>query len=109
MWSLRNEVEFPSKTDSLAKDSSEVTVIESEGESESTNVSIACDGTVINKYPGFRDTCQMYLDQLSAQSHPTSTSAIRLAPAPESAILGAAVAVAVSVAEKEARLPPNSI
>jgi hexokinase len=103
MWSLRNEVEFPAKTDSLAKDSSEVTVVESETETESTNVSIACDGTVINKYPGFRDTCQRYLDQLSAHSHPTSTSAIRLAPAPESAILGAAVAVAVSVAEKEAR------
>ncbi|KAJ5204172.1 Hexokinase-1 [Penicillium cinerascens] len=102
MWCLRNEVEFPSSTtDLLSKESPEVTVIESD--SSAKNVSIACDGTVINKYPGFRDTCQRYLDQLSAQSHPSSVSAIRLVPAHESAILGVAVAVAVAVAEKETR------
>jgi hexokinase len=101
MWCLRNEVEFPtSVSDPLSKGTSEVTVVESD---QSANVSIACDGTVINKYPGFHDTCQSYLDQLSAQSHPSSNSAIRLTPAPESAILGAAVAVAVAVAENETR------
>jgi hexokinase len=101
MWCLRNEVEFPtSVSDPLSKGTSEVTVVESD---QSANVTIACDGTVINKYPGFRDTCQSYLDQLSAQSHPSSNSAICLTPAPESAILGAAVAVAVAVAEKETR------
>jgi len=102
MWCLRNEVEFPtSTTDPLSKGSPAVTVVESDESAK--NVSIACDGTVINKYPGFRDTCQSYLDQLSAHSHPGSVSAIRLAPAPEAAILGAAVAVAVAVAEKEMR------
>lgn len=99
MWCLRNEADSPaSVTDSLTKDTPEVTVIESE-DTEKT-VSIACDGTVINKYPGFRDTCQGYLDQISKKTHPGSSSAIRLNPAPESAILGAAVAVAVAVAEK---------
>lgn len=100
MWVLRNEVEFPasSVSDSLVKDAPGIIVTESDESAK--NVSIACDGTVINKYPGFRDTCQRYLDQLSEKTNPTSGCAIRLDPAPESAILGAAVAVAVAVAEK---------
>ena len=101
MWCLRNEVEFPitaSVTDSLVKESPEVTVLESDESAK--NLTIACDGTVINKYPGFRDTCQNYLDKLSELTNPETKSAIRLEPAPESAILGAAVAVAVAVAEK---------
>ncbi|KAJ5449827.1 Hexokinase-1 [Penicillium daleae] len=100
MWCLSNEVEFSatSVSDNLVKESPEVTVVESDESAK--NLSIACDGTVINKYPGFRDTCQGYLDQLSEQSHRTVGSAIRLDPAPESAILGAAVAVAVAVADK---------
>ncbi|OOQ90859.1 Hexokinase-1 [Penicillium brasilianum] len=104
MWCLSNDVESstsPSVSDNLVKESPEITVVES-GES-AKNLSIACDGTVINKYPGFRDTCQSYLDQLSEQSHNTAGSAIRLEPAPESAILGAAVAVAVAVADKAER------
>lgn len=102
MWVLRNEVEFPAPSsavsDSLSKEPPGITVTESDESAQ--NVSIACDGTVINKYPGFRDTCQRYLDKLSRQTHPSVVSAIRLDPAPESAILGAAVAVAVAVAEK---------
>jgi hexokinase len=103
MWCLRNDVEFPaapSVSDGV-KETPEITVVESD-ESAKT-LSIACDGTVINKYPGFRDTCQAYLDQLCEQSHHTSGSPIRLDPAPESAILGAAVAVAVAVADTEQR------
>ncbi|KAJ5180472.1 Hexokinase-1 [Penicillium capsulatum] len=103
MWCLSNEVEFPasSVSDSLSKQASEVTVVESDESVK--NLSIACDGTVINKYPGFRDTCQNYLNQLAEKSHPDSGASIRLDPAPESAILGAAVAVAVAVAEKPAQ------
>lgn len=100
MWCLGNESESPatsSVTDSL-KEAPEITVVESAEFAK--KVSIACDGTVINKYPGFRDTCQDYLDALSERSHPGSQCAISLDPAPESAILGAAVAVAVAVAEK---------
>lgn len=102
MWCLRNDVEFPAGSSvSDVKETPEITVIENEESAK--NLSIACDGTVINKYPGFRDTCQAYLDQLCEQSHHTSGSVIRLDPAPESAILGAAVAVAVAVADKEQR------
>ncbi|KAJ6078713.1 hypothetical protein N7467_008466 [Penicillium canescens] len=104
MWCLRNEVEFPTSTslhDSLDKETPEIIVIESEDHPKS--LSIACDGTVINKYPGFRDCCQDYLNQLSEESHPGTGASIRLNPAPESAILGAAVAVAVAVAEKSAQ------
>ncbi|KAJ5092120.1 hypothetical protein NUU61_006990 [Penicillium alfredii] len=101
MWCLHNEVESPGSAaivDPLAKESPEITVVESNDSSK--NMSIACDGAVINKYPGFRDTCQDYLDQLTEQTHPATGPSIRLDPAPESAILGAAVAVAVAVAEK---------
>ncbi|KAF7718366.1 Hexokinase [Penicillium ucsense] len=104
MWCLRNEVECPttlSTPDDLVKSTSEVTVVESDDTEK--NVSIACDGTVINKYPGFRDTCQTYLDRVSAESHHTVGSAIRLEAAPESAILGAAVAVAVAIADAPAQ------
>ncbi|KAJ6148042.1 Hexokinase N-terminal [Penicillium chrysogenum] len=105
MWCLRNEVEFPatrSTADSLVKESPEVTVIES-GDSDKS-LSIACDGAVINKYPGFRAACQNYLDQLTEETYPGAGCSIRLNPAPESAILGAAVAVAVSVAENPTQL-----
>jgi hexokinase len=103
MWCLRNDVEFQAATSVSdgVKETPEITVVESDESAK--NLSIACDGTVINKYPGFRDTCQAYLDQLCEQSHHTSGSPIRLDPAPESAILGAAVAVAVAVADTEQR------
>ncbi|PWY69580.1 hexokinase [Aspergillus heteromorphus CBS 117.55] len=109
MWCLRNEVEFPIAVTSAPpsiKESQEVTVVESEG--NPLSLSIACDGSVINKYPGFRDRCQAYLNDLAKETHvsPASLDAatepsVRLDPAPESAILGAAVAVAVAVAEKK--------
>lgn len=110
MWCLRNDVEFPRVTTSAVpiKETSEVTV--SETEEQSRSLSIACDGSVINKYPGFRDRCQGYLSQLTEQTNRSLGSldaatgpSISLELAPESAIVGAAVAVAVAVAEKGAR------
>lgn len=68
MWCLRNEVDPQSQR----------------------NLAIACDGSVINKYLGFRQRCQDYLDELTDH-------AVTLEPAPDSAIIGAAVAVAVAV------------
>ncbi|KAJ5612816.1 Hexokinase-1 [Penicillium lagena] len=109
MWCLRNEAEFsttpPLASESPIKETPEVTVVESE--EASNNLSIACDGTVINKYPGFRSNCQIYLDQLTAETHPGCDASIQLNPAPESAILGAAVAVAVAVAEQQQQLVPD--
>jgi hexokinase len=62
---------------------------------------------VINKYPGFRDRCQAYLDLLTREGSDPTTKAgeslpsITLELAHESAIFGAAVAVAIAVAERE--------
>lgn len=103
MWCLRNDAEFPIPA---GKDT--VRIVESDTESRS--LSIACDGSVINKYPGFRDRCQGYLQQLTQETNLQTGSSgstapfISLQPAPESAILGAAVAVAVAVAEKQTQL-----
>lgn len=71
------------------------------------SLSIACDGSVINKYPGFKDRCQTYLTRLvrrtaAAAADGQAPPSVCLEAAPESAILGAAVAVAVAVAEKTA-------
>ncbi|PWY77183.1 hexokinase [Aspergillus sclerotioniger CBS 115572] len=109
MWCLRNEVEFPTTATSAPpslKETQAVTVVESEG--NPLSLSIACDGSVINKYPGFRDRCQGYLNDLAKETNAVRPSLdaiteprVRLDLAPESAILGAAVAVAVAVAEKK--------
>lgn len=105
MWCLRNEVEAPRTAAASIKEDQNVTVVESEPQDQS--LSIACDGSVINKYPGFRDRCQRYLNTLTQDTNASknlldasASPSIRLELAPESAILGAAVAVAVAVAER---------
>lgn len=82
-----------------------MTVTECE-EQQSRSLTIACDGGVINKYPGFKDRCQKYLDVLAQQTeYPSGVleeserPSVSLELAPESAILGAAVAVAIGIAE----------
>ncbi|KAK1138986.1 N-acetylglucosamine kinase 1 [Aspergillus melleus] len=106
MWCLRNEAESPDTTTSTTssiKQSQDVTVIETEDNPRS--LSIACDGSVINKYPGFRDRCQRYINQLTQETNASQGNqehaSVSLELAPECAILGAAVAVAVAVAEKK--------
>lgn len=106
MWCLRNEAEFPidATTEPVKKvEPQGVTVTEIEQPSKT--LSIACDGSVINKYPGFRDRCQSYLDIITRESDPSLSAdnkpLITLELAHESAIFGAAVAVAISVAERE--------
>ncbi|KAL4780954.1 hypothetical protein BJX76DRAFT_28903 [Aspergillus varians] len=108
MWCLRNEAEFPDCPASPSSSKEPRKVMVTESGSNPGCLSIACDGSVINKYPGFRDRCQAYLNQLTqatnlSKGSETSdeTSCIRLEPAPESAIFGAAVAVAVAIAEKK--------
>jgi hexokinase len=53
------------------------------------HISVACHGTIAEQYPGYRDRCQRYLDDLCGAAPGTVT----LAVAPESSIFGAAVAV----------------
>lgn len=60
---------------------------------ETTHVTIACNGTIVEKYPRLRSCCQEYLDELCVLSG-ASKGAVKLEMAPESSILGAAVAVA---------------
>jgi hexokinase len=57
-------------------------------------VSIACNGTVAEKYPGFLSGCQQVLDGLCVESGAkASGSTVKLEMSPESSIFGAAVAV----------------
>ncbi|CBX99840.1 hypothetical protein IAQ61_002926 [Plenodomus lingam] len=55
-------------------------------------LSIGCNGSVIEKYPLFRELCQSHLDELTTASG-AGAKAISLEIAHESAIYGAAVAV----------------
>jgi hexokinase len=55
-------------------------------------ISIGCNGSVIEKYPFFRELCQSHLDELTTASGAAPKS-ISLEIALESAIYGAAVAV----------------
>jgi hexokinase len=56
------------------------------------HMSIGCNGSVIEKYPFFRELCQSHLDELTTSSGAAPKS-ISLEIALESAIFGAAVAV----------------
>lgn len=60
---------------------------------EASHVTIACDGSMVEKYPDFRQCTQQYLDQLCVLSG-ACDGAVTLDLAPESSIFGAAVAVA---------------
>lgn len=61
---------------------------------------VAFNGSVMEHYPGYRATCQGYLDGLVARSGRPG-AAVDLVPAVESSILGAAVALASAVAVEQ--------
>jgi hypothetical protein len=42
-----------------------------------SNLTIVRDGSVINKYPGFRDRCQEFLDQLTLENDFVAPSILR--------------------------------
>jgi len=54
---------------------------------------VAYNGSVIEHYPSFKETCQQYLDDL-AEASGAETGVMELMYAEESSLLGAAVAVA---------------
>lgn len=59
------------------------------------SVSMGCNGSIIERYPNFRECCQKYLDELTMLSggpKPPPRS-VQLEVAYESAIFGAAVSV----------------
>lgn len=57
---------------------------------EASQVTVACDGSMVEKYPEFRQLAQRYLDRLCVISGATE-GAVTLEMAPESSIFGAAV------------------
>ena len=59
------------------------------------HMTIGCNGSVIEKYPNFKEYCQQRLNELTDLSG-GRTGAVVLEPALESAIFGAAVAVCCS-------------
>lgn len=59
----------------------------------SMQATVACNGTVMERYPTFRSRCQTYLDELSVLSGQTQ-GAISIEMAMESSVFGAAVAAA---------------
>lgn len=59
---------------------------------EASHVTIACTGSMVEKYPEFRHATQQYLDRLSVMSGSTA-GAVTLELAAEGSIFGAAVAV----------------
>ncbi|KAK6431895.1 N-acetylglucosamine kinase 1 [Oleoguttula sp. CCFEE 5521] len=59
---------------------------------KSCHVTVACNGTILEKYPGFRAQTQTYLDELCVLSG-AAKGAVTLEMAPESSLFGAAVAV----------------
>jgi len=58
---------------------------------KASHVTVACNGTLVEKYPGFLTECQYYLDELCVLSG-ASAGTVTLEMAPESSIFGAAVA-----------------
>ncbi|KKY18153.1 putative hexokinase [Phaeomoniella chlamydospora] len=65
-------------------------------------LTIACDGSVVNKYPGFREMCSSYIASMIAAEGRTRSSTlpeIHLEPSCDAPIFGAAVAVAVAICE----------
>lgn len=59
---------------------------------EASHVTIACTGSMVEKYPEFRHATQKYLDKLSVMSG-SAEGAVTLELASEGSIFGAAVAV----------------
>ncbi|KAF4552216.1 Hexokinase-like protein 2 [Elsinoe fawcettii] len=72
---------------------------------EQMKVTIACNGSILEKYPGFRARCQRYIDALTALSVQEMGSEpegrlVELSMALESSMFGAAVAAACCLDEE---------
>jgi hexokinase len=91
LWRIRTQSEdvFLQSTESQAGSNASNASATSLVSSADHHISVACHGTIAEQYPGYRDRCQRYLDDLCGAAPGTVT----LAVAPESSIFGAAVAV----------------
>ena len=59
-------------------------------------VTIGCDGSIINKYPGYMERVQATLDQMIEYDHHQGKMRVNLERTTDSAVLGAAVAAAMA-------------
>ena len=60
------------------------------------HITIGCDGSIINKYPGFMERAQATLDQMIEFDHLHTKLRVSLERTADSAVLGAAVAGALA-------------
>ena len=70
--------------------------IQSEASYGTSKTSIACNGSVILKYPGFKTRSEGFLARMMAEGPSARSEKISLEPTYESAVFGAAVAVALA-------------
>ncbi|KAI1846064.1 hypothetical protein JX266_007873 [Neoarthrinium moseri] len=104
LWELRHETEaeyiqseISSPTPSSARKMS--FVHEAKVEHTLPRTKVAFNGSVIERYPGYRESCQGYINALVRGSE--HVGQVELVPALESSILGAAVALACVGEQKE--------
>ncbi|KAK0709597.1 hypothetical protein B0T26DRAFT_653832 [Lasiosphaeria miniovina] len=90
LWELKAETETDFLRDTTA---GSPFAADTETEMSLNNVVAAFNGSVIERYPGYRHTLQQYINQLVASSSLVSGS-VELVEAKESSLLGAAVALA---------------
>lgn len=67
---------------------------EAEAEMSIAQTTVAFNGSVIERYPGYRDSVQRYMDSLISSNDWGRNGSIELVAARESSLLGAAVALA---------------
>ena len=63
---------------------------------EMDHITIGCDGSIINKYPGYMERVQATLDQMNESDHLHKKMRVILERTTDSAVLGAAVAGAMA-------------
>lgn len=68
--------------------------VEAEAELRLPITTVSCNGSIVEKYPGYFASFQRYVNQLVQGSGRAEVGDIELVPAEESALLGAAVALA---------------
>lgn len=61
------------------------------------HITIGCDGSIINKYPGYMERSQATIDQMIESNHLGEKIRISLERTTDSAVLGAAVAGAIAL------------
>ena len=96
LWDVRSE-QTAAYALTLAQDSSERRAAEQEA--TLPNTMVAFNGAVIEKYPGYLEMCQGYLDELVKRRD--GERKVELVEANESSLYGAAIALACVEGERE--------